>query len=97
MTNVVWLFRSREFLVQRSIFKAIERNLSVGGRLFDHVYILERILDGDEAAQNYFRQEVIAEYRILTGAYIEADDVDDCAFTDPDFVAAVNGFAEFHA
>jgi hypothetical protein len=91
MSNVVWLFRSREYLIGRSIFKAIERNLSVGGRLFDHVYILERILDGDEKAQAYFREEVIAEYRILTGAYIEADEVEDCAFTDPDFVEAVNG------
>jgi hypothetical protein len=93
MTNVI-TFTSRQFLVGQAVLNAANAFYPHGVRKKGVAVILRLLVRGDPRALNDFHGEVIAQYQKLTGTYSEADD---CAFTDPDFAAAVNGFAEFHA
>ena len=95
MTNVVKLQTSRRFLITQAVLNAADKHFTFCIKRFGIGAVLQKILDGDDTVRAGFYLEVCEEFDELNRTYEEAPD--DCAFTDPDFAAAVNGFAEFHA
>lgn len=96
MSNVVQLSPSRRFLITQAVLNAADKHFTFCIKTFGIGNVLQKILDGDDTVRAGFYLEVCDEFYVLTSIYGEGRQEADSAFTDPDFAAAVNGFAEFH-
>lgn len=93
MSNVIHLKPTvtRSFLRRQAVLNAAEEHFTWCVQRYGIVEVLLKIESASEAELAYFCDEVRLAYRILTDTYREQPDQDDCAFTDPDVAAAVNG------
>lgn len=87
--NVIQLSTSRRFLVTQAVLNAADKHFTLCIQKFGIGQVLQKILDGDDTVRAGFYLEVCEEFDSLSRTYDEAPD--DCAFTDPEFEAAVNG------
>lgn len=98
MTNVVGFKPrvSRQFLIGQAVVTSAAIHWPWGFEKFGTAKVLADIAAATEWQIGFFVDECRQEYWNLRRVYTEIDSVEDCAFTDPDFAAAVNGFAECH-